>query len=138
MSRDRVRKDGDPYILMRTFCFLYSLLRRVTKARIVVKQTLTHNPSLSLPLKRADPGNDFASERKKIVIYTTSVLLFFSDIKNKPSERKGAKWLLVRKPTRESVDVFCRHVRFARFIRKRDIWFTFEQNAKTGQERLKE
>ena len=68
MSRDRVRKDGDPYILMRTFCFLYSLLRRVTKARVVTKQTLTHNLSLSLPLKRADPGNDFASERKKIVI----------------------------------------------------------------------
>lgn len=47
-----------------------------------------------------------------------------------------AKWLLVRKPTRESVDIFCRHVRFACFIRKRDISFTFEQNAKTEQERL--
>ena len=30
-----------------------------------MKQTLTHNPSLFLPLKRADPGNEFASERKK-------------------------------------------------------------------------
>ena len=68
MSRDRAREEGDPYILKRTFCFLYSLLRRVTKAGIVVKQTLTHNPTRSLPLKRADPGNEFASERKKIVI----------------------------------------------------------------------
>lgn len=65
MSRDRAREDGDPYILMRTFCFLYSLLRRVTKAGVVTKQTLTHNPSLSFPLKRTDPGNEFASERKK-------------------------------------------------------------------------
>ena len=68
MSRDRAREDGDPYILMPTFCFLYSLLRRVTIARVVTKQTLTHNPSLSFPLKRTDPGNEFASERKKIVI----------------------------------------------------------------------
>lgn len=68
MSRERAREDGDPYILMRTFCFLYSLLRRVTKAGVVTKQTLTHNPSLSFPLKRTDLGNEFASERKKIVI----------------------------------------------------------------------
>lgn len=66
------------------------------------------------------------------------MLLFFSDIKTKPSERKRAKWLLVRKPTRESLDILYRHVRFARFNRNRDMSFTFEQNAKTGQERLNE
>ena len=46
----------------------YSLLRREAKAGIVMKQILTHNPSRFLPLKRADPGNEFASEQKKIVI----------------------------------------------------------------------
>ena len=66
------------------------------------------------------------------------MLLLFSDIKTKPSERKRTKWLLVTKLTREIVDIFCGHVRFARFNRKRDISFTFEQNAKTGQERLNE
>ena len=64
---------------MRTFCFLYSLLRRVTKAGIVMKQILTHNPSLSLPLKRADPGNEFTSERKKMS-YKLRVCCYFSQI----------------------------------------------------------
>ena len=66
------------------------------------------------------------------------MLLFFSDIKNKPSERERAKWLLARKPTRESFDILYRHVRFAGFNRNRGMSFTFEQNAKTGQERLNE
>lgn len=65
---------------MRTFCFLYNLLRIVTKAGIVKKQTLTHNPSLSLPLKRADPGNEFASERKIKLSYKLRVCCYFSQI----------------------------------------------------------
>ena len=63
---------------MRTFCFLYSPFRRVTKAGIVMKQPLTHNPSLSLPLKRADPGNNFASQRKKKLSYKLRVCCYFS------------------------------------------------------------
>ena len=44
-----------------------------------MKQTLTHNPSLSLPLKRADPGNEFTSERKKMS-YKLRVCCYFSQI----------------------------------------------------------
>ena len=70
-----------------------------------MKQTLTHNPSLSLPLKRADPGNEFASERKKKLSYKLRVCCYFSQILriNRVRGRAGSGFLLGNRRAKVSI-----------------------------------